>query len=133
MADQPAAWTDPAILTAIGAAFTAAGAGGAKLVDWWNTRGDQKITRGDQRIRSEDVIREDLLTQLKDQREEIRQLRTELADARRELRDLTLAHHLAIKEHQDRYGRLLIEFADLKAAVVSSQLILSAKSQISNP
>lgn len=97
----------------VAAIVAVAGAIGAMLkpaFDWL-------IGRRKDRVSSEDLVRDDLMTQLKDQRLEIVQLHAELADARRELRDFIGVHQQVIREWQDRYNAVLTEMAELKAVV----------------
>lgn len=99
--------------SAIAAIVAVAGAIGAMLkptFDWLTGRRKDRVS-------SEDLVRDDLMTQLKDQRAEIIQLRLELSEARRELREFIVVHQQAIKDWQDRYNALLIEMAELRAVV----------------
>lgn len=78
---------------------------------------DWLIGRRKDRVSSEELIRDDMMAQLKEQRLEIAQLRLELADARRELREFSDMHQHAVAEWQDRYSKLLLEMSELRSAM----------------
>lgn len=118
------ALAEPSVLVpAVGAACTAVGAGTMRLVSAWENRRREdaqvKLSSAQQQAQAEDLMREDLLQQNRELRDEIKQMRVELAEARRELREFGTMHQTTIADWQKRYGDLLAEVAQLRAVVTA--------------
>lgn len=107
MAAQGGTPGDPTTLAGVAAIATAAG---AVLKTLFDARHD----RGKARTESEELVRDDLMKELADQRLEIRQLRAELAEARKEIREMSAQHARDIANWQDRYSALLDEVSKLR-------------------
>lgn len=101
---------DNATLAGLIAAAGAIGAAAKPAFDWLTGRRKDRVS-------AEDLVRDDLMIQLKDQRIEITMLRAELSDARREVRELSSLHQATIKQWQEKYGEMLVEIAMLRATV----------------
>lgn len=96
--------------TMLGGIAVLATAAGAILKTLFDARRD----RGKARTDSEELVRDDLMKELADQRLEIRQLRAELAEARKEIREMSAQHARDIASWQDRYSALLDEVSKLR-------------------
>lgn len=108
--DLPSSWTDPSTILGGGGLLAGIGAVVKTLLDW-------RKDRGSERISAEDAIRDDFQVEFQAQREEITRLRQELAAARQEIRAFQDVHQKAMTEWQERYGRLFVELAELRAAL----------------
>lgn len=120
MVDQPGGWTDP---TAIATGSAALGGIGATIVrylfDWLRDQGKQRLDTAQQKSTAEEIVRDDLLSQLTEQRTEINALRRELAEARTEMREMNRQHQVDLLAWQQRYAQLLLEVTDLKTRMVT--------------
>lgn len=109
MADQPNSWTDPATLVGGGGLLAAAAAAMKALIDW-------RADRGKRRVETEDLVRDDLLKTITEQRTEMARLSarcdmlTERMDGLRASENAVLAANAELRSEnralRDRYHRL---------------------------
>jgi septal ring factor EnvC (AmiA/AmiB activator) len=106
------------IAAASATAGTALGAIVKTLIDWRKDRNEDRLKANTQRITSEDQIRDDLMSQIRDQRKEITDMRGELAAARIELRESIERHQRDIERYQTQHSEMLGKYEQLYAEVV---------------
>jgi len=105
VADTPA-WSDPATWVGAGGLLAIAGSSAKALLDWRKDKGQQRAT-------SEDMVRDDLLATIRDQRVELGQMRTELSAARIEMREQDARSREAVRACEERADKFLEELRKL--------------------
>lgn len=120
MAESPNNWTDPSALVGGGGLLAILAAGVKTLLDW-------RRDKGQQRASSEDMVRDDLMKTIADQRTELARLSTrcdllnDRMDAARDRENAVLAANAELRSEnravRDRYHRLTNYISVLLATI----------------